>query len=325
MAKKYGHLIKKFEVTQTPEGLYNTPRFWKQGPDMEGFNAHLSYGFFEEPTVCHPIDDSKALVHPYDECLVFVGNEPDNIFHLGGKISIELGEEREVHTFTEPSVVCVPKGTPHGPAKILEVDTPIIHYHFGLDPIYKAEIVTHKAQSPGSGDCYKHLVKKMITSQLDPSGQGSSGALVQGKPPVLGADGVMRPALAGVGPGNGDAIIWLYGSDLEGFNVNFTWGFYSTLGKWHRSGEIHTHPEAEILVFVGLNPDKMDYLGCEVEMGFGKESERHVLNDPGLMIAPEGFPHLPMITRWCDKPYGFFVLCLSGDHASPWVEVEEDD
>jgi hypothetical protein len=28
-----------------------------------------------------------------------------------------------------------------------------------------------------------------------------------------------------------------------------------------------------------------------------------------------------LITRWCDKPYGFIVVCLSGGHASPWVEA----
>jgi hypothetical protein len=38
-------------------------------------------------------------------------------------------------------------------------------------------------------------------------------------------------------------------------------------------------------------------------------------------ICPAGFPHLPLITRWVDKPYGFFVICLSGEHASPWVEA----
>ena len=138
---------------------------------------------------------------------------------------------------------------------------------------------------------------------------------------VLGPDGVLRPSERGIGPGNGDQIVWLYGKDLEGLNVNFTWGFYSKTGKWHRRGEAHTHPEEEALVFVGLDPNDLNYLGSEQEMGMGLNYERHIFNKPTVVVAPKGFPHLPLITRWADKPYGFFVLCLSGEHASPWVEA----
>ena len=124
-----------------------------------------------------------------------------------------------------------------------------------------------------------------------------------------------------MGPGNGDEVVWLYGDDLEGLNLNFTWGLYSHCGKWHRGGEAHYHPEAEILCFVGLDTDRLDYLGAELELGMGKDYERHIFNTPTVAICPAAFPHLPLITRWVDKPYGFFVICLSGEHGSPWVEA----
>ena len=79
--------------------------------------------------------------------------------------------------------------------------------------------------------------------------------------------GVLRPK-AVMGPGNGDAIVWMFGDDLNGFNLNFTWGFYSGTGKWHRPGEGHMHPEEEALVFVGLDTDAAltlpDIKGCVV-------------------------------------------------------------
>jgi len=62
-------------------------------------------------------------------------------------------------------------------------------------------------------------------------------------------------------------------------------------------------------------------LGAELELGMGKDQERHIINTPTVAVCPEGFPHLPLITRWVDKPYGFIVVCLSGEHASPWVEA----
>jgi len=57
----------------------------------------------------------------------------------------------------------------------------------------------------------------------------------------------------------------------------------------------------------------------------GYEGERHVVNVPSVYICPKGFPHLPVITRWVDKPYGFIVCCLSADHDSPWVEVKLEE
>jgi len=287
-----------------------------EGKDLEGFNAHFSYGFIQDPTVLHPV--RGALIHPYDECLVFEGTDNTNILYLGAEVSIELGEEREEYMFSQPSVVLIPRGTPHGPVTVRRVDRTIVHYSIGLAADYKAEAVPVKAKSSKTtGTHYKHLIKKMITA-VEPRGRDESG---MGYGRVIGRDGIMRPAEMGVGPGNGDQIVWLYGKDLEGFDVNFTWGFYSKCGKWHRGGEAHYHPEAEILCFVGLDPNDINYLGAELELGMGKDYERHIFNKPTVAICPAAFPHLPLITRWVDKPYGFFVICLSGEHASPWVEA----
>ncbi|MFC1532925.1 hypothetical protein ACFL7M_06130 [Thermodesulfobacteriota bacterium] len=316
MAKKeYGHLVKSLPVQQAPEGLYAKPRVWMEGRDLEGFNSNFSFGFIKESGVCHP--EEGALIHPYDECLVFAGTDNTDILYLGAEISVELGEEQEEHVFSEPSVVLVPKGMPHGPVTIRSIDKSIVHYTIGLGTEYKAESIPKDSKPPKTtGLKYGHLIKKLITT-IEPSEDGSG----MGYESVTDGSGVMRPAESGIGPGNGDQIVWLFGKDLEGMDVNFTWGFYSRCGKWHRGGEAHTHPEEEILVFVGLDPDDLNYLGAELELGLGKDYERHIFNTPTVAICPKGFPHLPLITRWADKPYGFFVICLSGEHDSPWVEA----
>ncbi len=317
MAKRqFAHLVKPVLIQEGPPGLYPFPRVFMEGKDLEGFNANFSYGFFTEPASFHPVEG--AVVHPYDEVLVFAGIDTSDILKLGGECSIELGEERELYTITEPTVVVVPKGTPHGPAKVLRADLPIAHYHIGLEAEYRAEAVP-VAAAPSQGEKYRHLVKRLVTT-IHPAEEGSG----MGYESVVDERGVMRPAERGVGPGNGDQIVWLFGPDLENISLNFTWGHYSRCGKWHRGGEIHTHPEEEILVFVGLNPADLTDLGCEIELGMGPSAERHVFSQATVAICPKGFPHLPVITRWCDKPYGFFVACLSGEHASPWVEVEEE-
>ena len=312
--KEYAHLIKPAAVKDPPKGLYAEPRIWMEAKDMEGFNACFSFGFVKKPSTFHPLEG--AIVHPYDEILVFEGTDIANILYLGAEVSVELGEEREVHTFNKPSCVLVPKGTPHGPVTVKSLERPIAHYTISLADAYRAQALK-KTGKPTKGNKYNRLIKKMITT-VNIAPADASGRLSN----VIGRDGIMRPAKGGVGPGNGDQIVWLYGSDLEGFDVNFTWGFYSQNGKWHRGGEAHYHPEAEILCFLGLDTDNLGFLGAELELGMGKDYERHIFNTPTIGICPAAFPHLPLITRWCDKPYGFIVVCLSGEHASPWAEAK---
>jgi len=310
--KEYAHLVKPLLLQKGPAGLYATPHVWMEGKDLEGFNAQFSYGFFKEPGVCHPLEG--ALIHPYDECLVFAGFADGDILRLGAEVSIELGEEREEHIFNKPSVVLIPKGTPHGPVTVRRVDKPIVHYTIGLSPEYKAKSLPKQPKTMGSK--HDHLVKPLITKRTT-TGAGSG----MGYEAIMDSSGVLHPSERGIGPGNGDQIVWLFGDNLEGMDVNFTWGLYSKCGKWHRGGEAHTHPEEEILVFVGLDSNDINYLGAELELGMGKDYERHIFNKPTVVICPKGFPHLPLVTRWVDKPYGFFVICLSGEHDSPWVEA----
>ncbi len=308
--KQYGHLVKPLRVQTPPAGLYDAePRVWMEGKDLEGFNAYFTYGFVKKPTTFHPLEG--MVVHPYNECLIFAGLDRRDIKKLHAEISVCLGEEREEHTFTEPSIVVIPAGIPHGPVTVKRVDRPFVHYGFGLSPEYKAEVLPAKGKTTGL--MHAHLIKKLIT-HVDPNKVGTG----MGYERICDTEGVMHPNGV-VGPGNADQLVWIFGKDLEGVNVNFTWGFYSKNGKWHREGETHTHPEEEILVLVGLDPDNIDHLGAELEMGMG--GERAVFNVPTVLICPKGFPHLPQITRWADEPYGFIVLCLDEEHDSPWAET----
>jgi hypothetical protein len=326
---EYTNLVKPLVVQDPPAGLYKEPRVWMEGKDLEGFNGHFSYGFIKETGPLHPVEG--ALIHPYDECLIFAGIDNENIRHLGAEVSIELGAEREEHVFDKPCVVLIPKGTPHGPATIRRADGPIVHYTIGLAPDYKATTIAPGSLPPKStGSKHAHLVKPLITHV----GGGKEGSGM-GYEKAVDSEGVMRPRerrasanplinqdqVGRIGPGNADQLVWLFGANLEGMEVNFTWGFYTQAGKWHRGGEAHTHPEEEILVFVGLDPNDLNSMDAELELGMGSGHERHIFNKPTVAICPKGFPHLPLITRWVDKPYGFFVICLSGEHDSPWVEA----
>lgn len=305
MDKKYKHLVKPLIAKMGPEGLYPDLRFWINCRDFEGFNAHFSYGFLRKAgIVCHPMKNSETLVHPYDELLVFSGTDPNDITKLGAEISIEIGENPEEYVFNEPTVVVIPKGIPHGPVTVKKLDMPIMHYLAGLGPEYKATSILKKSKSPKPK--YGHLVKKFKSTVLPKHAQ------TQG---LIDERGVMY-ASKFIGPGNADQAIWMYGRDLEGLEVNVMWGLCSKCGIWHRmpSGGAHVHPVNEALIFVGLDPNNLSYLGAEIEFKLGEEQEEHLINVPTVVLCPKGFVHCPQVTRWVDKPYGFIVLCLDSEH-----------
>ena len=123
-----------------------------------------------------------------------------------------------------------------------------------------------------------------------------------------------------VGPGNADWITWPKSKDLEGFIVNFTWGFYSGLGPWHTAPgfDPHVHEGDEFLVFVGLDPKRPDYLGAAIEMHMGDVEEIHMIDSPLVCICPALFTHAPIITKKVDTPYIFFLIRRdTGEFYSP--------
>jgi hypothetical protein len=119
-----------------------------------------------------------------------------------------------------------------------------------------------------------------------------------------------------VGPGNADLLWCPKGKELERMKVNFSFGYYTRIGDWHtkETGE-YVHPDGdEPLIYVGLDPDRPEYLGAEVMHDVGKEYEKHVFRIPLACCLPRNVVHCPQITLKCDKAYGFIVLSLDAGH-----------
>ena len=107
---------------------------WFYGKDLEGLSANMDWGFFSSPGLWHR--GVGAHVHKADEVLVFVGTDPSCPGNLGADIEIDIGKEHERHHVTEPSVVVMPKGVPHGPFVTNWVDRPFAFFsvNLGGDP-----------------------------------------------------------------------------------------------------------------------------------------------------------------------------------------------
>jgi len=323
---------------------------WLNGRDhLEGLNLNFTWGFYSGIGDWHTGQDPHT--HPYPECLVFVGLDSANLNYLGAEIEICLGEEQEAYTFDVPTVVSVPAGMPHCPLTTKRVWSPKSFGFYlaslGAEPAttwmgegiseevmkamqeaaaksgrqipmtsYVSEKRIKKNPRKPTGK-YAHLIKPLNTGMVTQRGQMLLDNL---KPEQKKQYDEMAKKGMKPGPGNADHLTWLFGRDLAGLDVNFSWGFYSKPGIWHRGMGAHVHPVDEVLVFAGLDPTDINYLGAKIEIDIGEEHERYVFEKPTVVICPKGVPHAPLVTRWVDKPYASYGIILSGEYKATAVD-----
>ncbi|MEJ2111060.1 MAG: hypothetical protein P8Z37_14350 [Acidobacteriota bacterium] len=315
-----------------------THMFRLNGKDhLEGMHLNLVWGIHTEVGTWH--GDMDPHVHPSPECLLFVGLDTASARYLGAEISICLGEEQETYTFNEPTLVVLPPGIPHGPITTDRMFSPrgfgcwSVSLHSEPDITWMgtgvsaltgqqqkaapegmhfadADTLLETAPIPATGK-YAHLVKSLKPFILVERGTvlPERAARIQSKQQETSRRPEEKP-----GPGSADHMVWLTGKDLEGLNATIAWGLCSQPGISRRGVGAHVHPVDEVLVYLGMDPRNVHSLGAEIEVDLGEEHERYLVNEPAAIVCPAGMPHMPSVTRWVDRPYAFFAVCLSGEH-----------
>jgi hypothetical protein len=280
---RYGRYFKRFVYKKGEGGPGSADYFVRlNGKDLERRETNFSFGYYSKVGPWESGND--GYVSPFDQCLVFAGLDPKRPDYLGAEIEISLGKDFEKHVFDVPSIVCVPRNLPRGPIVTKKVETTFAHYSIGLAGDYSVTRVPAPRTAAPSQNEYGKLIKKISATAM--------GDVTK------------------VGPGNADWISWPKSKDLEGFIVNFSWGFYTGLGPWHTAPgfDPHVHEGDEFLVFVGLDPKRPDYLGAQIELHMGDQEEVHMIDSPSVAICPALFTHAPIITKKVDKPYVFFLI-----------------
>jgi hypothetical protein len=292
-ATKYGHMFKKLKFREgsgKTAGTGNADHIVSmKGPELEGLKMEFSWGFYSQPGKWYP-ENEGLHVHPADEMLLFSGLDYSKPDYLGASLEMSLGEENRNFSFDKPTVVIIPKGLPHSLPVTRKVEKPFSFLMVGLAADNKYTPV--KAKKAAGEDKIANLVKPLTLKDM----KRKSG-------------------------GNADFIAGYGGKTLEGLNLNFTFAFHTGLGYWHER-DPHVHSYDEILLFVGLDPARPEYLGAEIEVAMGEEEEKHIFNTSTVIIAPGGFVHCPLITRKVEKPYGFSAICLNGEHDTKWLGKE---
>jgi hypothetical protein len=352
---KYAHLFKPLKIAERPglEQIFkNTGNAdvnrWLNGRDhLEGVGLNFSWGFYTGLGDWHPGMDPH--IHPYPECLVFVGLDPGRPEYLGAEIQYCLGKELEIHTFDKPSVVVAPAGFLHCPSVTLDVTSPIGYSFFiislGADPTTRwlgdgiseeqaqrmQEMATAGGLKPPMNSSFGkkriHISEETVThgdanaryiKSLKPNTPAARALTAEEKAPY----GEMTDNGRKPGPGMTENAVWMFGKDLEGMNVNFCWGLQTRPGIWLRGPGrgAHVHPADEVLLFAGTDPSDIDYLGAEIQIDMGIEHERYIIDKPTAVVVPAGLAHNPIVTHWVDKPFGFLLMSLGAKHETVYVD-----
>jgi hypothetical protein len=103
---------------------------WMRGEDLDGINANIFWGFCSQPGVWQR--GAGSLVYPFDEVLVYLSADPNNMDSLGAEIEMDMGEEHERHIIDKPTAVICPAGTPHTSQVTRWVDKPFAFFAISL-------------------------------------------------------------------------------------------------------------------------------------------------------------------------------------------------
>lgn len=96
-------------------------------------NLSLAWRYITKPMVM----DEIPHAHPdFDEFLVFLGGNLENMFDFDADIEIQMGKEREICKFSQANIVYIPKGLFHCPINFKRIGKPVLFQPIPLTPAY---------------------------------------------------------------------------------------------------------------------------------------------------------------------------------------------
>ena len=87
---------------------------------VPGCDMHMNLIWVFEIPAPNPYVIQHA--HPYEEYLIWIGTDPDNIHDLHGEVEFGIGGE--TYTFDTTTAIYIPKNVPHCPMTYKRVDRP---------------------------------------------------------------------------------------------------------------------------------------------------------------------------------------------------------
>ncbi|MBW4720444.1 hypothetical protein [Saccharothrix obliqua] len=106
-----------------------------RGIDVDASKVHMAYSWINPTSErVHWVNDHE---HTYDEVLMWMGSDPDNLHDLGAELYLDIEGER--HTVTTTGSVYIPAGLRHCPLGFNSVTRPFTFIALSLNPDYASD------------------------------------------------------------------------------------------------------------------------------------------------------------------------------------------
>jgi hypothetical protein len=92
----------------------------------------------------------------------------------------------------------------------------------------------------------------------------------------------------------------------EDYKSDITFFFIKVAEPCVMEDSPHTHDFDMYLHFLSFDPDHMDELDADIEIGLGPEQEIHKITAPCSVYIPKGMIHCPLVFKRVGRPI-FFV------------------
>ena len=292
---KYKKYVKKLDFRDDGPGFYR--QVTSVSGASFGLDFNIEYGAYwaqgymgEKPYVPHK--------HDYDQVMLWLGADTNDMGELGAEVELYLGEEGEKHMITSSMAVSIPAGMPHFPANITRMDKRFIFMTVSCASECKeTPLPSGKKKAPSEpvtifNAKYRDNIINLAFSRKgawsygpkNPDDSGGSLAFIRGRDPKF------------------DFLIMC--ESLKKAPYRFG----------PEPDKPHAHPMPEILFFIGTDLNDLTRLGGEAEICLGKEMERYVITSPTAVVIPGKVAHNPLVITRVDRP---FILCDVRPFGSP--------
>lgn len=281
---KYAQYVKPLVFDGKGPGFYR--HVSSLSSESLGIDAIVEIGTFIAPGRIDG-DPYGAHSHDFNQAMLFLGTDTDDIGTLGSEVELCLGDNGEKHMITTSTAVSIPKGLPHFPANITRMDKRFLFMTISCTSEYSMIPV------PMEEDPLKNSpVMSLMAKQRD----------------HIISLAFARKGAWSYGPTNADDsgghLAVISGRDPD---FDFRIMCESIKKAPYRFGPNpetpHVHPNPEILFFIGTNTEDLTDLGAEVEISIGDEKEIHVFDKSTAVVLPGGLSHCPLTITKVERPF----------------------
>jgi len=76
----------------------------------------------------------------------------------------------------------------------------------------------------------------------------------------------------------------------------------------------HAHDCDELFFIFGSDPQNFYDFDAEIEISFGEEGEKHIINSTSIVYIPKGLVHAPIVFKKVDKPFQWMHILFKSKY-----------